>query len=53
MVPLSKNISSQRILSMIAENNLTGWEILFDKYAAAMYTVICSLPMIKRWQMKY
>lgn len=28
---------------MIAENNLEAWEYLYDKYAAAMYGIICKL----------
>ena len=36
-------ISDQTILSMIEENNLEAWELLYDKYAPAMYGIICGL----------
>ena len=39
----TKKISDQNILSMIAENNLDAWELLYDKYAPAMYGIICNL----------
>ncbi len=35
--------SDQNILSLIAENNLEAWEHLYDKYAPAMYGIICNL----------
>ena len=38
-----EKISDQNILSMIAENNLKGWENLYDKYAPSMYGIICNL----------
>ena len=38
-----EKISDQNILSMIAENNLEGWENLYDKYAPSMYGIICNL----------
>lgn len=39
----TKIISDQTILSMIAENNMDAWGHLYDKYAAAMYGIICNL----------
>ncbi|MEO5570655.1 MAG: hypothetical protein ABIT08_15570 [Bacteroidia bacterium] len=39
----SKSISDQTILSMIAENNLEAWGHLYDKYAPAMFGIICTL----------
>ena len=36
-------ISDQTILSMIEEKNLEAWELLYDKYAPAMYGIICGL----------
>ncbi|MEP6710779.1 MAG: hypothetical protein ABJA37_00105 [Ferruginibacter sp.] len=42
--PLQKNISSQVILSTIVVNkDLRGWQLFYDKYAAAMFGCICSL----------
>ena len=35
-------ISDTIILGLIRENNLKGWELLYDKYAAVMYGVICT-----------
>ncbi|MEO6190803.1 MAG: hypothetical protein ABIO44_11035 [Saprospiraceae bacterium] len=39
----TKKISDQNILSMIAENNLEAWGHLYDKYAPAMFVIICNL----------
>ena len=39
----TKNISDQDIFAMIAENNQEGWGRLYDKYAPAMYGIICKL----------
>ena len=39
----AKIISDQKILSMLAENDLKAWEYLYDKYAPAMYGIVCSL----------
>ena len=35
-------ISDTIILNLIRENNLKGWELLYDKYAPIMYGVICT-----------
>ena len=35
-------ISDKIILNLIRENNLKGWELLYDKYAAVMYGIICT-----------
>ena len=35
-------ISDTIILNLIRENNLKGWELLYDKYAPVMYGVICT-----------
>ena len=39
----SKNISNEIIVSLLAENNLTGWKHIYTKYGAAMYGVINKL----------
>lgn len=44
----ANNISDQNILSMIAENNLEAWEYLYDKYAPAMFGIICNLTMDRK-----
>ncbi len=43
MSPQTKIISDQKILSMLSENDLKAWEYLYDKYAPAMYGIVCSL----------
>lgn len=39
---VANQISDLNILSLVRENNLTGWEQLYDKYAPIMYSVICT-----------
>jgi len=41
MESVANQISDLNILSLIRENNLRGWEQLYDKYAPVMYGVIC------------
>ena len=42
--PTLKNISAQVILSTIrARKDLKGWQLFYDKYAAAMFGCICTL----------
>ncbi len=42
MTSTVSQISDTIILSLIRENNLVGWELLYDKYAAVLYGVICA-----------
>lgn len=42
MQSTASQISDSRILILIKENNLKGWEILYDKFAPVMYGVICT-----------
>lgn len=42
-----QGISDQHILSLFAENNPAGWEVLYDKYAPAMYGIIYNLTKNK------
>ena len=43
MVSTIKNYSDSEIIAMMEENNSLAWEALYDRYAAAMYGMICSL----------
>lgn len=38
-----EKISDQQIIILLEENNLLAWEKLYDKYAAAMFGLICNL----------
>ncbi len=39
---VANQISDLNILSLVRENDLKGWEQLYDKYAPAMYGIICT-----------
>ena len=39
----SERVSGKEIITMLQENNPLAWEHLYDKYAPAMYGLICSL----------
>lgn len=39
----SSKISDQTILSLLADNHLKAWELLYEKYAAALYGIIYNL----------
>ncbi len=43
MENLTKQILDSNILTLISENNLKGWEQLYDKYSSVIYGAICSL----------
>lgn len=38
-----EKISDQQIITMLEESNLLAWEMIYDKYAPAMYGLICTL----------
>lgn len=38
-----KHISDVQMLTMIGEHDVKAWEHLYNKYAAAMYNIICHL----------
>jgi|GEM_PF-924392 len=40
---IEEKMSDRHFPSMLAENNLKAWEHLYDKYAPAMYGIICNL----------
>lgn len=40
MEVVTNQISDSTILSLITENNLKGWEQLYDKYCSVMYGII-------------
>ena len=42
MQSATTQISDTVILSLIKESNPKGWDVLYDKYAAVMYGVICT-----------
>ena len=39
----SEIVSEKEIITMLQENNPLAWEHLYDKYAPAMYGLVCSL----------
>ena len=39
----TQNISDTEILALIAENDIEGWQLLYDKYAPIIYGIICSI----------
>ncbi len=39
----NEKISDQQIITLLEENNLLAWKKLYDKYATAMYGLICNL----------
>lgn len=49
MTSHSEILSEKQIIAMLQENNLLAWTSIYDKYAPAMYGVICKLtddPML-------
>ena len=42
MESVANQISDSTILTLIRENNLKGWEQLYDKYGSLMYGTICT-----------
>jgi len=48
MRSVTNQIADLNILLLIRENNLSGWEQLYDKYAPIMYGVICTYTTDKR-----
>lgn len=42
MESVANQISDSTILTLIRENNLKGWEQLYDKYGPVMYGIICA-----------
>lgn len=38
-----EKIADQQIIALLEENNLLAWQKIYDKYAAAMYGLICNL----------
>ena len=47
MENFTNQISDLTILTLIRENNLKGWEQLYDKYGSVIYGVICSFTSEK------
>ncbi|MDQ3052149.1 MAG: hypothetical protein M3Q95_14830 [Bacteroidota bacterium] len=43
MLSQSEYISDRHIIDLLQENNLEAWKLLYDKYAASMYGMICKL----------
>lgn len=39
MTVLVNNISDEQMLNLIVDNDVKAWEYLYDKYAAAMYSI--------------
>lgn len=48
MQRVTNQISDSTILNFIRENNLSGWDQLYDKYAPIMYGIICTHTADKR-----
>ena len=44
---MHNKISDTEIISMLQENNLKGWEMLYDKYAPLMYGLVYDLTNSK------
>lgn len=43
MITLLKNTSDSQIIAMLEENNPLVWEVVYDKYAVAIYGMVCNL----------
>ncbi len=39
----AENLSDRHIIDMLQDNNMEAWNLLYEKYAASMYGIICKL----------